>query len=99
MEWFCPPSPPAKVRLQLTLPPTSHLCSHLILYMHSNSSSLELKETVCATLWERFQFSISPSNVALLVIQVEGEAAKLLENDRPLYQEGLQDDDEIVVRF
>lgn len=98
-ELFCPPSPPPKVRLQLILPPTANLASQLSLLVDSNASTLELKETLSSTLLYYFSFSISPSNIALSFVDIRGEQPRMLENDRPIYQEGLQDDDEILVRF
>lgn len=98
-EMFCPPSPPPKVRLQLILPPSANLASQLSLLVDSNASTLELKELLSSTLLHHFFFSISPSNIALSFVDIQGEQPRMLENDRPLYQEGLQDDDDILVRF
>jgi hypothetical protein len=96
---LCPASPPPRVRLQLTLPPTANLTRRLTLQVDSNASTLELKETLCSTLLQQFNFSISPSGIALSFVYEDGEPPRLLENSRPLYQEGLQDDDDIIVRF
>lgn len=96
---LCPASPPPRVRLQLTLPPTANLTRRLTLQVDSNASTLELKETLCSTLLQRFNFSISPTSIALSFVYEDGEPPRLLENSRPLYQEGLQDDDDIIVRF
>ncbi|KAJ9474715.1 hypothetical protein PHBOTO_004585 [Pseudozyma hubeiensis] len=127
-NWYstCPPTPPSSIRLRLgfrSLPSPSPAV--LIdqaaekgrpisgIFISSNSSVLDLKETIAARMRE-VGYRISPRNLTLtlhlsddaakgkaktaLGVMLEGDERKVLDDTRRmLFEEGVQEDDLVVV--
>jgi hypothetical protein len=76
----CPSSPPSHVRLRLTLPPTA-VAKHrgvpheFAMQMPMTASTLDFKEAICTSLRARHRLSISPSQLALFVVDNSSAAA------------------------
>lgn len=86
---ICPASPPARVRLHLSLPPSTvakGLPQAHTMLMPTTASTLEFKETICRSLQLRHGLSISPSQLGLFVPEQQSESnLSLSPNQSPLH--------------
>ncbi|PWN35867.1 uncharacterized protein FA14DRAFT_179234 [Meira miltonrushii] len=86
---ICPASPPARVRLHLSLPPSTvakGLPQAHTMLMPTTASTLEFKETICRSLQLRHGLSISPSQLGLFVPEQQNESnLSLSPNQSPLH--------------
>ncbi|GAC98195.1 hypothetical protein PHSY_005784 [Pseudozyma hubeiensis SY62] len=127
-NWYstCPPTPPSSIRLRLAFrslpsPSPAVLIDNAVekgrpissVFISSNSSVLDLKETISARMRE-VGYRISPRNLTLtlhlsddvakgkaktaLGVMLEGDERKVLDDSgRMLFEEGVQEDDLVVV--
>lgn len=86
---ICPASPPVRVRLHLSLPPSTvskGLPQAHTMLMPTTASTLEFKETICRSLQIRHGLSISPSQLGLFVPEQQNESnLSLSPNQSPLH--------------
>ncbi|PWN91715.1 hypothetical protein FA10DRAFT_265560 [Acaromyces ingoldii] len=96
----CPPSPPPQLNLVFIMPKdiVDEAPQRVEIATSSSDSVLELKEHVSRRL------DCSPRSLALVIASTSDcdeptDNRRRLDNDRALYEEGLQDNDEIIVEL